>query len=933
MTDGVRALPVPPSRRRLRPLWFIGIAFILFTLIPTAIRFATDWFWFQEIGFETVFTTQLVTRTLLFAAAAVVSYLFLALNVSIASRGTSRIPVLWRVSPDLPPVDIANTLTRLAKPVIVFLSFLFALAAASSWMSVLQFIHRSSFGVADPVFGRDVGAYVFSLPVTGSLLGIMRGLVIVSLLIALLLHLVRGRVILPPQRVGLTPPADAHVAALLVAFLVITALQTWFVRIPGLLYSTTGPLVGASYSDLHARYPGMIIIAVTALVGAALVLYGMLRKKIVWFTLLAAGAYMAVSIIAGGLYPWAVQRFVVEPTELTRETPQLRHHIRATRRAWGLDKVETRDLTGDAQLSLNDIRANSPTIENVRLWDRDPLLQTFGQLQEIRTYYDFISVDDDRYLIDGRYRQVMLSPRELNPQSLPQRSFINQHLTFTHGMGLTLGPVNEVTSEGLPVLFIKDLPPASTVSLKVTRPQIYFGELSDEQVFVNTKQPEFDYPAGDGNVTTRYNGRGGVRVGGVLKRALFAVRFGALKVLLSGDILSDSRVLYNRAIIRRARLALPFLTFDQDPYMVVANNGELHWILDGYTSTERYPYSARLEDGTNYMRNSVKVVVDAYHGSVSAYIVDAADPLAKTYARIFPGILKPFSAMPADLRAHMRYPTDLFRVQTALYATFHMDSAGTFYNREDQWQSPAVGAQTDNQNQFLRHIVMRLPDERQAEFIYMAPFTPKGKDNLASWMVARNDGENYGKLRVYRFPKQSLIYGPRQIVSRIDQDTDISRELTLWDQRGSEVIRGELLVIPIERALIYVQPIYLRAQGGRIPELKRVVVAYQNRVVMAETLEAGLAQVFGGAVGRSGTAQLAADSAAAGARPVPQTRADSARAITPAPGATSTALISEARAHYDRALAAQRAGDWAAYGREIQALGDVLRRLNPGGTR
>ncbi|HMA22146.1 MAG TPA: UPF0182 family protein, partial [Gemmatimonadaceae bacterium] len=621
------------------------------------------------------------------------------------------------------------------------------------------------------------------------------------------------------------------------AYLVLTALHIWLVRIPELLYSTTGPLTGASYTDLHAKYPALHLTAITAIIGIGLVVYGMLRGRIVLYTLAAAVIYIGVSFVADGLFPYGIQRFIVAPTELTRELPQLRSHIVATRRAWALDRIDTRELTGDAGLSLADIRANSATIQNVRMWDRAPLLQTFGQLQEIRTYYDFISVDDDRYVINGRYRQILLSPRELNSESLPKQTFINQHLTFTHGMGLTLGPVSEVTSEGLPVLFVKNLPPVSTVSLKVTRPQIYYGELTNDHVFVNTRQTEFDYPSGDANIYSRYAGRGGVRVGGILRRALLAIRFGSVNILLSGDITSDSRVLFNRQVEQRVKTALPFLTFDGDPYMVINNAGQLYWIIDAFTSTDRYPYSQRLEDGTSYMRNSVKVVVDAYNGTVDSYIADPADPLVRTYAKIFPGILKPMSAMPADIRVHIRYPRDLFSIQVALYATYHMDEPKTFYNREDQWQIPSAAEQKDEDDRFMRHLVMRLPEEKQAEYIYMAPFTPRGKNNLAAWIVARNDGANYGKLRVYRFPKQSLVYGPAQISARINQDTDISRELTLWDQRGSEVIKGELLVIPIEEALLYVEPIYLRAQGGQIPELKRVVVAFQDRVVMSETFE------------------------------------------------------------------------------------------------
>ena len=907
--------------RLLRPIWIVGLLFLFMGLIPSIVKFATDFMWYREVGYEAVFTTELGTKTLLFAVAALVAYLFISLNARHATRGLSKTPVLWRVSPELPPVDISKSIGKIVKPFGFLLAILFGMTASAHWMDVLRLMNASSFGTVDPIFGRDVGFYVFTLPAVATLIGMLRALVIVTLIASLVIHFMRGRVTLPPQRVGLEPPADKHIAALLVGFLVLTAIQIWVVRIPELLYSSTGPLVGASYSDLHASLPALHITAAVALIGAGLVIYGMIRRKIVWFTFLAFIGYVAVSFVVGGLFPFAIQRFFVEPTELTREAPQLKHNIDATRKAWALDKVETSALGGDATLSLDDIRANSATVENVRLWDREPLLQTFGQLQEIRTYYDFISIDDDRYMINGRYRQVMLSPRELNTQSLPTRSFINQHLTYTHGMGLTVGPVNEVTAEGLPVLFVKDLPPVSTASLKVTRPQIYFGELTSNHVFTNTLPSEFDYPSGETDIKTRYSGKGGVQVGSVIRRAMFAMRFGALNILLSQDIRSESKVLYNRDIALRASLALPFLKFDQDPYMVVTAEGHLKWILDAYTSTSRYPYSQRLNDGTSYMRNSVKVVIDAYDGTIESYIIDPTDPIIRTYSKIFPGLLKPASAMSADLRAHIRYPTDLFSVQSLLYATYHMDSPETFYHREDQWQVPVVGEQRDAQNRFMRHVIMKLPEEPRAEFIYMAPFTPRGKDNLASWMVARNDGENYGKLRVYTFPKQSLVYGPRQIMARIDQDTEISQQLTLWDRAGSEVIRGELLVIPIEEALIYVQPIYLRAAGGRIPELKRVVVAYQNRVVMRETLDAGLETLFGGDTGApAAVIELPSDTTAGATPPV--------AAPAPAVTAPNQSLIARARQHYDRAIAAQRAGDWATYGREIQALGSVLQQLN-----
>ena len=788
------------------------------------------------------------------------------------------------------------------------MALLFGLGAMGGWLDVLRFIHQAPFGETDPVFGRDVSYYVFTVPLVGSATGFLWVLTILSLLVTVLLYLLRRDIVVFRQQVTVGPSARLHLASLIALLFLLTALRVYFVRLPGLLYSTTGPLVGASFADLHAKLIGLRLAGIAAVVGAGLVLWGVRGSRLARNTVFALGIYLAVSLLSVLVYPAIVQRLVVAPNELAKEAPQLARHITATRRAWGLDSVVTRDLTGEARLTERDIRANRATIDNVRLWDRDPLLQTFGQLQEIRTYYDFVSVDDDRYWIDGQYRQVLLSPRELNPASLPTRTFINERLTFTHGMGLTLGPVNQVTAEGLPVLFIKDLPPVSNVSLRVTRPEIYFGELTDSWVFARTGQREFDYPSGDENIFATYEGTGGVTVGSWWRRLVFAAYFRSLKVLLSSDITNDSRAMYLRNIRVRARTALPFLLFDGDPYLVIDTGGRLRWILDAYTATSRYPYAQPIAGGINYLRNSVKVVIDAFDGSVAAYLADPADPLARTLARVFPGIFQSLEAMPADLRPHLRYPQDLFQAQSDMYATYHMAEPETFYHREDQWQKPVLSQGAETQDRFLRHIVMRLPGEQEAEFIFMVPFTPRGKDNLASWMVARNDGEHYGQLVVYRLPKQSLVFGPTQIVNRINQDAEIARQISLWDQRGSEVIRGNLLVIPIEESLIYVQPLYLRAEGGRIPELKRVVVAHQNRVVMEETLEGGLARLFGGVVGPAATAT----------EPAAAPESGEGRVVD---------LARRASELYQRAVEAQRAGDWARYGEELSRLGEVLRQL------
>jgi uncharacterized membrane protein (UPF0182 family) len=904
------------SRRRL--VWILLIAvFAAVFFFPSLLSLLVDWWWFQEIGYQVVFTRELVTRVLLFLVVGGLTFGVFYLNLRTAQRGLVPDPIVFRIGQSVPRVDLTRALLRVSLPVSLFLGVLAGFGATPAWAMVLRVIYGTPFGIKDPVFSRDIGFYVFTLPGLSAALGFLSAIAILSLVMAVPVYALRGDILVgaggprQPPRLRIEPSAGMHLAILLAAIFLVTALRLWLVDIPNLLYSTTGPLVGASYTDLHASLPALRVSAVVALLAAVVVMIGGMRRRLGASAVLAIGGYMAVAIVGRSLLPTVMQKFVVAPTELTRETPYLRNHIVATRQAWGLDSVETRELKGNDTLTLADIRANAPTIENVRLWDRDPLLQTFGQLQEIRTYYDFVSVDDDRYWIDGKYRQVLLSPRELNVRSLPTRTFINEHLTFTHGMGLTMSPVNQVTSEGLPVLFIKDLPPVSTVSLKITRPQLYYGELTNEYVFTGTRQREFDHPSGEKNVYASYQGSGGVSIGNVLRRAIFAAQFGSSKILFSGDITNESRILYYRTIMERASKALPFVVFDRDPYLVVAGDGTLKWILDAYTVTDDYPYAERLRDGTNYMRNSVKLVIDAYDGTLTAYVSAPADPLIRTWARIFPGIFVSMDSMPADLKAHLRYPDGIYRIQTALYTTYHMDEPDDFYHREDQWQIPVAPESEGSEGAvpFMRHIVMRLPEEKNAEYIYMVPFTPRGKDNLAAWMTARNDGSEYGRLRVYRLSRQTLAYGPRQIVNRINQDTEISRQVSLWDQRGSRVIRGDLLVIPIEESLLYVQPLYLQAEGGRIPELKRVVVAYQNRVVMQETLEGALAELFGGSSR-------------------PRTQPEPAVAGGEAPTDTGIrALAEEARQRYQAALQAQRDLDWAKYGEEMRKLGEGLERL------
>jgi uncharacterized membrane protein (UPF0182 family) len=905
-----------------RATLLIGAVLLVLVLVPATASRVTDWLWFREIGFERVFMLKLVAQLVLGATAALVAFGALYGSARIALRGIERSAESIVVLAEGGVHTRAKFLVRVAQlaalPGTALLSLLLSVGLAGQWRTLIQFTYRTPFGDVDPIFGRDIAHYVFTLPAVEAAINFTWGIVFLALvMVTLPIYLARGDIGFRLGRLRIDAPAELHIAILAAAWLVLSAIRTWWIGLPSVLFGTHGPLQGASWTDLHVRLPGMRVLAVLLLVAAVAMLWGARRGILARVAAITVVANLVLTALVNGIIPSIVQRLVVQPNELARETPQIAHHIAATRRAWGLDDVERRELEADQELTGRDIAANRATIDNIRLWDREPLLQTFGQIQSIRTYYDFVAVDDDRYAVAGQMRHVLLSARELDPASLPTRTFVNEHLTFTHGMGLTLGPSNEFTEQGLPVLWVQDLPPSTSVDLTVTRPQIYFGELARSFVLAPSGQREFDYPSAEGDAAeySTYAGKAGVPIDAYWRRLAFALRFGSMNILLSSDLRDDTRIIFNQQVRTRAQLALPFLAFDGDPYLVVRDSGQLVWVLDGYTATDRYPYSARTSDGSSYLRNSVKVVIDAYDGTVEAYLSDPADPMIRTLSRIYPGLLRPLETMPTDVRAHLRYPEDLFRAQTGLYATFHMTDPETFYHREDQWQIPAA-QQGAVRSGYARHIVMRLPGEERAEYLMMRPFTPRQKDNLSAWMVARNDGEHYGKLIAYRFPRQSLVFGPTQVANRINQDTEVSRQVSLWDQGGSEVIRGELLVIPIEASLLYVQPLYLRAQGGKIPELKRVIVSHEGRVVMEESLEAGLRVLFGEGTGTSGRP------AATPARtPVPATTGAAASA------AAREALVQQALQHYDRARAAQRADDWATYGAEMQRLGEVLRRL------
>ncbi len=930
----------------MKPRGFSGVfllAALLLFVFPSAVGYYTDWLWFREVGYTGVFLRTLNAQGAVFLGTFTVAYLFLYLNLRVARvRTASRPRVVLGRGADGQPLSVdARQVAGMVVPVAVAVAGLVALVGASRWLTWLSYLHATPFGTQDPLFGRDVAYYVFQIPIYTIVRQQALLVTFFTLVGCGLLYVFSGSFVIEARpgvaawpRISLIATARRHLSLLTAFLLILLAWGAWL-EIPGTLLSPTNASVafGASYADVYARIPFLWATVIVLGAGAGLsVWHGFGRRS--WPLPLAIAAWVLVTL-ASGIYSGMIQRLVVTPNDQVRERPFIEYNIAATRQAYALERVEERNLSGDAELTAKDIIDNAATIENVRLWDHEQLLQTFGQIQVIRTYYDFRSIDNDRYTIDGKYRQVMLSARELNTANMSNRSWVNERLTFTHGYGVTLGPVNQVTTEGLPVLFIRDLPPVSTVNLPVTQPSIYYGELSNDYVLVKTRDPEFHYPRGDDNETTFYDGNGGVGVGSILRRLVFAIRFASTDILVSQQLTSESRIMYHRNIVDRARLVAPFLTLDADPYPVV-HEGRIIWMQDAYTTSRNYPYSTPNTvpgalSGVNYVRNSVKIVTDAYHGSLSFYVSEPDDPLIRTIGRIFPGMLKPMDEMPEGLRAHVRYPEDIFLVQAEKFAMYHMTNPQVFYNNEDEWRRPVLEAGQNQRSVLMEpyYTIMRLPGSDRAEFLQMLPFTPRARDNLAAWMVARSDGEHYGKLLVFQFPKQKIIYGPAQIVARINQDPVISPQITLWSQQGSQVIQGTLLVIPIQESLLYVRPLYLRSQNGRIPELKQVIVAYQNRIVMAETLVQALARVFGPTVSTA----LAPDRLASSATSVVQTveagteLADDATIQTPAVAATLQSLAAEAQKHLEAASAAQRAGDWALYGEELKKLEAAIVRM------
>jgi uncharacterized protein len=873
--------------------------------------FLVDWVWFSAVGYAGVFWTVVGAKALVFLAAFVASTAFLWLNGSLASRLSSRTAHVQPAAFDVQSVggytlsELLRLIPRhvrwpLATAVGGILAILIAAIEMSNWDVFLRFFYHVPYGRDDPVYGKEIGFYLFSLPAYVVLRNWLLLTLVASVVFAGAVYWLHGDVDFSQQRPSISLTVVAHGSALLGLFFMVKAWSYLLDRFL-LLYGDNGVVVGASYTDIHVALPVLWLLIGLAVI-AALMSWANLWVQAYRLPLAAAVLVFGTSFVLAEVLPAVFQRVYVKPNELQLEKPYIQRNIALTQQAYNLNRVTVKSFPVEQNLTFETIEDNRATVDNIRLWDWQPLMDTYAQLQEIRTYYRFHDVDVDRYWLAGMYQQVMLSARELKSALLPAnaQTWVNRHVLFTHGNGVIMSPVTRKSGEGLPIFYLQNIPPAATGGPPIQEPRIYYGEETDTYVIVKGSTPEFDYPNGRNNVYGTYAGTGGVPVGGIARRVLFGWYFDDLNILISRYITGDSRIMFRRTIQDRVRTIAPFLRLDRDPFLVISE-GRLFWMQDAYTTSDYFPYAQPLANlGLNYIRNSVKVVIDAYNGTVDFYLADPSDPIAATYQRIFPGLFKPLQAMPQELQKHIRYPEDLFLIQAQMYRAYHMDSPEVFYNREDLWQFPR---QPDGEAATMLpyYIILRLPGEPRAEFFLMLPMAPALRQNMIAWLAARCDSPDYGKLIVYEFPKDKLVFGPFQIEARINQDTEISRQLSLWNQLGSRVIRGHLIVIPIENSILYVSPLYLRAETGQLPELKRVIAAYGDRVVMEETLVQALAALF-----RQSTS--VAPAAAAGA-------------------SAEDDLAREALGHYERAMEQLKIGDWGGFGAELDKLRKLLEEL------
>jgi len=878
--------------------------------------FLVDLLWFSATGYLDVFWTMFRAKAVVSLTAFTVSTAMLWANGWLALQFSGR---PWRSLHVVPWQSVpGRTLPELLEPfrghsawhlviaaAAAVIGILVATAEIANWDVILRFLYQAPFAQTDPLFGMHIGFYMFSLPAYVAIRNWMQATLILSFVLAGIVYWLRGDIDFDGRRRSMSPAAIAHGSVLLGLFFAIKAWSYVLDRYL-LLYGDNGVVVGAGYTDIHVELPVLWVLVGLAIAAAFLAL---VNQRFRTYRLPAAATLLVFgsSFVLSELTPGMFQRLFVKPNELELERPYIKRNIVATQQAYNLHHVVVKTFPAEQDLTFANLEANRATVDNIRLWDWQPLMDTYRQMQEIRTYYKFHDVDVDRYWLEGAYQAVMLSARELKATLLPPnaQTWVNRHVLFTHGNGVVMSPVTRTTAEGLPDFYLQNIPPVATGGPAVQQPRIYYGEETDDYVVVKGSTPEFDYPNGKDNVYGNYEGSGGVAVGSVARRVLFAWYFEDLNLLLSRYLTGDSRIMLRRNIKERIEAIAPFLTLDHDPYVVVSD-GRLFWIQDAYTTSDYFPYAQRLPNqDLNYIRNAVKVVVDAYNGTVELYLVDPADPVAATYQRIFPSLFRPLSAMPPDLQKHIRYPEDLFRIQAQMYRAYHMDSPDVFYNREDLWQFPRQpGGETATMVPY--YIILRLPGESQAEFFLMLPMVPSQRQNMIAWLAARCDSPHYGELIVYEFPKDKLVFGPFQIEALINQNTEISQQLSLWNQLGSRVIRGHLIVIPIDNSILYVSPLYLRAETGQLPELKRVIAAYGDRVVMEDSLQDALSALF---------------------KETPASLPPSAVPMKTTPAPVEADRARDALNHYNSALEQLKNGNWSAFGVELDKLRAALEAL------
>ncbi len=856
-------IDVGPRKRRRLKIWIIIAAVVLLISFSRILSIYLSSLWFESLGYSSVYWYVLKAKLALFAGAAILTALLLSATFLLFQRlfgayaFESRTIILNNQPFQFSPAKVIRPLGWLVAAVF---GLIYGFQQKEHWREFALYWHQPATNIYDPIFGKSLGFYLFSLPLYDRLNSWLLGITFIILCAAIAYSLLGlPQTVLKPSVRWSSGAAFRGVCCALALFLLVLSWRTYLSRFP-FLWQDHPIFSGVTYTEAHYTLPALLFVCIALIIAAIILLVNAVAMRRFSFLLIALALPIVTYIIGIVLVPSYIQGFIVKPNELDRETPYIGYNIEWTRRGFGLDQIELRDYEAETSVAALDLPNNRESLENIRLWDWRALQDTLRQIQAIRTYYDFTDVDVDRYLIGGQMRQMMIAPREINDAKLPasSRNWINERLIYTHGYGVTMNSANGFTPEGLPHFVLSNMPVESSAGdIRITRPEIYFGELTDRYVYVKTRQGEFDYPQGDTNVTTTYEGTGGIRIGNRLRRMLLAWSVGDLsKLPFSNDVTSDSRVLINRNIRQIVNGVAPFLTYDKDPYIVVSDDGRLFWVIDAFTESSYFPYSShhRVAGNTvNYIRNSVKVVIDAYNGTARFYVFDSQDPIIAAYRRVFPNLFQDANQMPADLRAHVRYPETLVRAQGEVYSLYHTQNPKVFFQREDVW-SVALQVTLDDQGKKKNvpidpyYVLMQLPGEQQkSEFAMILPFTPANRNNMIGWMAGRSDGENYGKLLVYNFPKSRLIDGPLQIEARIDQNAQLSGQFTLWNQQGSRVKRGHLLVIPMGRSLLFVEPVYLQSENSPMPELRVVVLATQEKLAYGQTFTEAMNNLFGAA--------------------------------------------------------------------------------------